>query len=309
MTTKYRVYKSDPWGGYGASYPTVRPGFTDVRMAERYGFDEPFYVAMSISQSPDDTMPRGATDFYKIVAARKSYLYKIHTIRDSRSDPILVKEVAPLTPGEPLRQQPRIIRDIPEGEQKAILARLGGPQAVQQAISANIINSAPSTSFVGVLPPELQDLESRPIIAPRQFRPSGLESMSIRKKEKDRNDMLKLIKKNQDGSSARLRSLLRMSGVTGIDPSDFANFDDFYQALEDQTQLGIYKPIPTMQEQLIPLPIEGVEDTPVFLDPSKRRISFAPTASMRFFTPIELEHVIQDESSDFEDSSDSSDSF
>lgn len=305
-TTNYRVYKSDPWGGYGASYPTVRQGFANVRMAERYGFDEPFYVAMSISQSPDDTMARGTTDFYKIVAARKSYLYEIHTIRNNSSDAVMVKEIAPLAPGEPLRYQPRVVRDIPEAEQKAILARLGGPQAVQQAISANIINSAPSSSFMGVLSAELQDVEARPIIAPRQFRPSGLESMSIRKKEKDRNDMLKLIKKNQDGSSARLRGLLRMSGVTGIDPSDFANFDDFYQALEDQTQLGIYKPIPTMQEQLIPLP---VEDAPVFLQPSRRRISFAPTASMRFYTPIELGHVIQDESSDFEDSSDSSDSF
>ena len=61
-----------------------------------------------------------------------------------------------------------------------------------------------------------------------------------------------------------------------------------------------------MQEQLIPFP---VEEAPVILQPSRRRISYAPTASMRFYTPIELGHVIQDESSDFEDSSDSSDSF
>lgn len=97
MATKYRVYKSDAWGNYGAQFPTIREGFTNLREAQEKNYNELWFVANEIVTHPDPGME--GWGYYKLVSSKRSGLF--HLLITKPGGKIGISHVIPLLPGEP----------------------------------------------------------------------------------------------------------------------------------------------------------------------------------------------------------------
>lgn len=96
MSAKFRVYKSDAWGNYGAQFPTIREGFTDLTEAQRNNYYELMFVAKEIVTHPDPGME--GLGYYKLVSSKRSGLFKLWIAKPGVGR---IDHIIPLSPGEP----------------------------------------------------------------------------------------------------------------------------------------------------------------------------------------------------------------